>query len=723
MARYTAEFAGALERRWQRYWSEHRVHHQPDPGSPGFDPQKPKFYGLDMFPYPSGQGLHVGHPKGFTAMDIVCRYQRMRGANVLHPIGWDAFGLPAEQHAIKSGIHPEDTTEAAIERFRAQLKRLGIAYDHAREFSTTDPEYYRFTQLIFLKIYGAWFDPQAQSARKIDALIEEFSKGRIPIRFNPHAQEVPASSKARRFAVWTEVEPQTQRAIVDSWRLAYRASCEVNWCPQLGTVLANEEVIEGRSERGGHPVQVRTMMQWSLRITAYAKRLQDGLQHLDWPEGTKASQANWIEAMRDWVFSRQRYWGEPIPIAYDEAGRAYEVDEEALPVCLPQLEHFAPIPAAEPRAMLSRSPGFVNTTAAEAGVGGLPPETPMTRETCTMPNWAGSSWYYLRFAGPPGSEACDYWTKGGVDLYMGGAEQSVLHLLYARFWHQVLFDLGWVNAPEPFERLFHQGLIQSFVYRSEEGHPLSADEVAQVEEAYVEKKSGRPVVQVRAKMGKSLNNAVSPDAVIDAYSADTLRIYLMSMGPLAAAQPWTERGLRGAFRFLQRAWRLIIDEESGALKVSETSSEAIDRTLRETVLEVEAAIERLAMNIAIAKLNAWVRRAQAHGVTREQSFIFCRILAPFAPHITEELASRLGGRTALIDEDWPKVQAPASGSYRLVVQVQGKRRAQIEVASGASWAQIRSMVLKEPAVAKRCAGRTVARIVHVPGRLVNVVLD
>ncbi|GIK19685.1 MAG: leucine--tRNA ligase [Leptolyngbya sp. PLA2] len=950
--RYTAALADAIETRWQRRWEGEGAFRQPNPGEAGFDASRRKFYCLDMFPYPSGAGLHVGHPEGYTATDIVCRYRRMRGYNVLHPMGWDAFGLPAEQYAIQTGVHPAVTTRRAIDNFRRQLKRFGFCYDWSREFGTIDEDYYRWTQWVFLRIYESWYDTERGRARPIDELVREFESGERAPRLNPNAAEYAGAGDIgsdKPVMSWAEMHDDTRRMIVDSYRLAYVGVQTVNWCPRLGTALANEEVIDGRSERGGFPVFRKPLRQWMFRITAYAERLLRGLESVDWPESTRTQQAEWIgrsegaevefpilgregdrtgeslrvfttrpdtifgatymvvapehplvdaaldypgaetdvdalrgyvlaarnrsdverqesrektgvftgvyainpatggripvwtadyvlmgygtgaimavpgqdqrdwdfarafglpivrtvqpppgfgdgpylgdgpainsgfldglciaEAkqriiawleergvgrrrvnyrLRDWLFSRQRYWGEPFPIVWDERGRHHAVADDALPVRLPELADYQPIESDEPVPLLAKATAWLRTTAGEAGVRGLPPDAPVTRETNTMPGWAGSCWYYLRYCDPHnadrfvGEAAERYWMKGrtaegryrggedgagGVDLYIGGAEHAVLHLLYARFWHKVLFDLGLVSTDEPFARLFHQGLILSHAYQREDKTLVPVDEVEERGEGvFVERASGRPVAQIVAKMSKSLRNVINPDDVIAEYGADTFRLYEMYMGPLEAAKPWNPRDITGLFRFLQRAWRLIIDEETGEPRLvgdadaGGTQDPAVEKLLHRTVAKVGADVERLAFNTAIAAMIEFVNSATtACGLTRSQADRFARVLAPFAPHLAEELWSRLGGRGFVSHASWPEYDESMlrDDEVEIAVQIAGKVRAKVIVPADADAARIESIALADAKVREAIAGRAVRKVIVVPGRLVNVVV-
>src|SRR5438093_3677241 len=754
-----------IEPKWQAIWEERHLFHAPNPGEKGFDPAKPKFYVLDMFPYPSGAGLHVGHPEGYTATDIVARHKRMLGFNVLHPMGWDAFGLPAEQYAVKSSQHPDVTTRENIAKFKSQLKRIGFSYDWQREVNTTDPRYYKWTQWIFLQIYNSWFNPETKRAEPISTY-----RGADP----------------------------------DSVRLAYVAEVPVNWCPELGTVLANEEVVDGKSEIGGFPVVRRPMRQWMLRIAAYAERLLNGLGQLDWPEGIKLLQRNWIgrsegaevdfsvagiddrgykirvfttrpdtlygatymvlapehslvdlivteeqwpavrdyreraarksdlertelakektgvftgayainsvnneripiwvadyvllgygtgaimgvpahderdlefarkfnlpirevvqplgsenplgfigegiainspvidglpsrEAirkitawleergfgkgainykLRDWLFSRQRYWGEPFPIVW-EHGKHRALNENELPVIPPSLDDYKPIGTGEPP--LARAKEWVRYS------------NNALRETNTMPQWAGSCWYYLRFCDPQndkrfvGEEAERYWMggdePGGVDLYVGGTEHAVLHLLYARFWHKVLFDLGYVSKPEPFQRLVNQGII------------LGED---------------------NQKMSKSRGNIVNPDEVIDEYGADAFRCYEMFMGPLEQMKPWSMRGVEGVSRLLARVWRLMMDEtQSGECGLSPRVQEiAPDKShlklVHATIKKVTEDIESLSFNTAISQMMVFVNAfTNVEKIPVTTMRLLLVLLNPFAPHLTSELWEKLGAK-------------------------------------------------------------------------------
>jgi leucyl-tRNA synthetase len=921
--RYDAAMADRIERRWQERWEQAKTFRALNPGQANFDPARPKFFCMDMFPYPSGAGLHVGHPEGYIATDIVCRYQRMLGKNVLHPMGWDAFGLPAEQYAIQTGVHPAITTRKAIDTFRRQLKRFGFSYDWSREIATMDPDYYKWTQWIWLKAYHAWYDAAQDRARPIDELIKTLDSG--------------AAACGLDCSQWRSMSPEQKRAFIDAQRLAYLAEQTVNWCPKLGTALANEEVIDGRSERGGHPVFRKPLKQWMFRITAYAERLLRDLELVKWPESTRVQQTEWIgrsegaeidfplmernfsirvfttrpdtifgatfmviapehplvdeilgdpppgtdvsklreyvnaaknrsdvdrmaetkaktgvftgvhatnpaseqpipvwvadyvlmgygtgaimavpgqdqrdwdfarafnlpivrtvqppggwegEAylgegpainssnddvsidglaiepakariidwlertgrgtrrvnykLRDWLFSRQRYWGEPFPIVFDEAGNHYPIAEDNLPVVLPEMKDYQPIESDDPQPLLAKATSWVSTTAREAGVDPalLPPGTRVKRETNTMPGWAGSCWYYLRYCDPRnearfvGREAERYWMvrqrtdgqphAGGVDLYIGGNEHAVLHLLYARFWHKILFDLGEVSTPEPFGRLFHQGMITSFAYQREDRSLAPTDAVETRDSLFIETATGRPVTQVVAKMSKSLKNVVNPDDIIADYGADTFRLYEMYMGPLEASKPWNTRDIAGLFRFLQRAWRLAIDEDTGEVRLAAAPSPAVEKQLHRTIARVAHDIDRLAFNTAIAALIEFVNAATAGGITPDQMKRFTLALAPFAPHLAEELWQRLGESASLAHAPWPAVDEAMlrDDEIELPVQVMGKVRGKITVPADADEKAIESAALADEKVIAALQGKAVRKVIIVPGKIVNIV--
>jgi leucyl-tRNA synthetase len=907
--RYSASLAGEIEVKWQRAWDAAEINHIGNPGDKDFDTSKPKFYCLDMFPYPSGAGLHVGHPVGYIGSDILSRYKRMQGFNVLHPMGWDAFGLPAEQYAIETGVHPAKTTRTAIDTFRRQLKRIGFSYDWSREFATIDPEYYKWTQWIWLKAYDSWFDKRTQKARPISELVNQLNDGSYECGDTP----------------WNEMNIAQQDAFTDSKRLAYLGEYTVNWCQELGTVLANEEVIDGRSERGGHPIVRRSMRQWMFRITAYADRLLYDLEGLDWPESTLRMQKDWIgrsegadidfcidgsdETIRvyttrpdtiygatfmvlapehplvesikipaveayvtkarsrsdvdrmadskektgvdagmfainpangakipiwiadyvlmgyghgaimavpahddrdhafasahdipiievvqpnekhvedgcfsgdgtainsssefvsidgmqtseakqtiidwltssgfgfgrvnyrlcDWLFSRQRYWGEPFPIVFDEQGRHYPISESFLPVELPTIDDYTPPVSDEPQPLLAKATSWMNTTAGEAGVDPalLDPNTPVQREVNTMPGWAGSCWYELRYCSPScntrfvDKDAESYWMGNGVDMYIGGAEHAVRHLLYTRFWQKMLFDLDEVSSNEPFKKLFHQGLLTSFTFQRGDKTHVPITEVEEKDGKYIETKTGEEVKQIIAKMSKSLKNVVNPDDVIAEYGADTLRLYEMYMGPLEASAPWNTHDIVGVHRFLQRVWRLGVEEETGELRtcLQDEQNEAVERALHKTIAKVSGDIPELAYNTAIASMIEFVNTATNEGcITKDQLTTFIKLLSPFAPHITQELFDRLGERDFVCTYQWPtfdKAMLVAS-TIELPVQIMGKVRGKITVPASADSDEIEKVALSDERIKDCLCGLTVRKIIVVPGKIINIVAN
>ncbi len=931
--RYNAELAARIEAQWQERWDREGTFEAPNPSGPMAEPDKvggrPKVYVLDMFPYPSGSGLHVGHPLGYIATDVFGRFKRMTGHNVLHALGYDAFGLPAEQYAVTTGTHPRVTTEANIANMRRQLGRLGLAHDKRRSVATTDLEFYKWTQWIFLQIYNSWYDEKAQQARPIETLVEAYASGE---RATPDGRP------------WAALEPAEQNALIDSTRLAYISQAPVNWCPGLGTVLANEEVTaDGRSERGNFPVHKRNLRQWMMRITAYSERLLADLDRLDWPEPIKLMQRNWIgrsegakvrftlagtadevevfttrpdtlfgatymvlapehplldsvvppawpaddlpaswtggaatpaEALasyrraagsksdverqvdskektgvftgvyavnpvdgrqlpifaadyvlmgygtgaimavpaederdwafaeafglpvirtvappegfeggaytgagaainsdfldgltmpetkrvmtewlverglgeatvtyklRDWLFSRQRYWGEPFPIVYDEDGRAIALPESMLPVELPDIEDYSPKTFAPddftsaPEPPLGRAEDWVNVTL-DLGDG---PKA-YRRETNTMPQWAGSCWYELRYLDPTNTarfvdpDVERYWMGptsethiGGVDLYVGGAEHAVLHLLYSRFWHKVLFDLGHVSSGEPFHGLFNQGYIQAYAYTDARGVHVPAEEVVERDGAWFYE--GEPVKREYGKMGKSLKNAVTPDDMAAEYGADTLRIYEMSMGPLETSRPWDTRAVVGSFRFLQRVWRMVVDEETGAVRVADVApAEDLNRLLHKTIDGVRSDFGDLKFNTSVAKLieltNAVTKAGGAAPRVVAEAVVL--MLAPLAPHTAEELWARLGHAETLAYEAFP-IADPAllvEDTVTCVVQVGGKVRDRLEVPAGISEDDLRALALAAPGAVRSIEGQQIRTVIVRPPRLVNIVL-
>ncbi|MSR18648.1 MAG: leucine--tRNA ligase [Phycisphaerales bacterium] len=954
--RYSAALADGIERRWQAHWDQEHTFQSLNPSDKGFDASRPKYYCLDMFPYPSGAGLHVGHPVGYIATDVICRYKRARGFNVLHPMGWDAFGLPAEQYAVQTGVHPSVTTRNAINTFRKQLKRFGFSYDWGRELATIDPDYYKWTQWIWLQCYHAYCDPKTGKARPIGELEFALARENREVELPPAVVIAAAGTagtapRAHIRKRWLDCTRAERQQYLDTLRLAYRGGQTVNWCPKLGTVLANEEVIDGRSERGGHPVFRMPLLQWMFRITAFADRLLEDLQLVNWPASTRSMQAEWIgrsdgaevrfavsalpslavvgEAMpdlevfttrpdtlfgatymvvapehalvtralavpaagtnsaalaayvalarnrsdvnrqsesknksgvftgyfarnpatgeaipvwtadyvlmgygtgaimavpghdqrdfefaqlfglpvkqvvtvagvpftgecavsgegvacasssaaltldglatanakertiawlesvgngkrrvqyrlHDWLFSRQRYWGEPFPVVFDEEGLHHPVSERALPVLLPSLADFAPVISDAPVPPLGKVVEWVQTTAGAAGVDAseLPPTTKVRRETNTMPNWAGSCWYYLRFCDPHNdarfvdSVAERYWMgNGGVDLYVGGSEHAVLHLLYARFWHKVLYDLGHVSTVEPFATLFHQGLMTSFAYARPDGSLVPADEVVERGGKFFETATDGTLEQIVAKMSKSLKNVINPDDIVAQFGADTLRLYEMYMGPLEASKPWNARDISGVFRFLQRFWRLAVDEQTGNAALAREADPKLERLLHRTIQRVGQDIERLAFNTAIAALiemvNAATRPTELRdpaggGLTGDQLHRLTIALAPLAPHIAEEVWARLGNKSSISGSQWPAVDARllVDDEVEIPVQVLGKLRGRIMVpaSDAGDVMKLEAFALAHPAVEKLLGGKPVRKVVAVPGRMVNLII-
>ncbi len=872
-----------IERKWQHHWETNKTFKAED------NTDKPKFYALDMFPYPSGAGLHVGHPEGYIATDIMSRYKRMKGFEVLHPMGWDAFGLPAEQYAIETGTHPREKTAENIQRFKGQLSRLGFSYDWDREVNTTDPNYYKWTQWIFTTLY---------------------EKG-----------------------------------------LAYMDEIAVNWCPALGTVLANEEVINGRSERGDHPVERRPMRQWMLKITEYAEKLLEGLDDLDWPEGIKEMQRNWIGRsegaevkfqltgcdksltvfttrpdtlfgatymvlapehpfvqeitaadrradveeyvrqaankndmertelakektgvftgatalnpvnnkeipiwisdyvlitygtgaimavpahdtrdfefarkfeipinciidpsivsggpenisecgdmngctpadfqkedfreqlrsavlegrecwtgdgtlvnssdaetgldinglnvndavrkttawlqerdlgrfavnykLRDWLFSRQRYWGEPFPVVHMEDGTIKILDEDELPLTLPEVEDFRPAGTGE--SSLARAGDWLDYSDPKTGKKGR-------RETNTMPQWAGSCWYYLRYIDPHNPDRLvdpekeKYWMP--VDLYVGGAEHAVLHLLYARFWHKVLYDAGIVATPEPFGKLVNQGMILGTSYKDGRGALVPNDKVNRKGAKFFHAETGEELVEFPAKMSKSLKNVVNPDDIIEQYGADSMRLYEMFMGPLEAVKPWKTEGVDGVFRFLKKLWRLVVDEETGSVRetVKDVEPERDDqRILHQTIWKVTEDIENMAFNTAISQMMICLNHLSGlKEIPRDCIEKFIQILSPLAPHICEELWERLGHTETLVSEPWPEYdkELAKEDEIEIAVQIKGKVKSRITVSADISKEDLEKKALEDPKIKELIEGKEIRKVITVPGSLVNIV--
>jgi len=926
--RYDAQLAEQIETNWQERWATeqtYRVSNLPsaDESGTSADDSQQKLFVMDMFPYPSGAGLHVGHPLGYIGTDVFARYKRMRGYNVLHTMGYDAFGLPAEEHARQTGEHPRINTEKNIANMQRQLDRLGLGHDKERSIATTDVSYYRWTQWIFLQIFQSWYDPKADVARPISELEQLLSTG----------ERLPKDGQS-----WSEMSEVERREELDRWRLAYLGEAPVNWCPALGTVLANEEVTaDGRSERGNHPVFRRPMKQWMMRITAYADRLLKDLETLDWTDSIKTMQRNWIgrsegaeiafettsdavievfttrpdtlfgttamvlapehplvdrllpevwpedtpaawtggasspreaveeyrriaselsdlerqenrsktgvylgsqcvvpvnekkvpifiadyvlmgygtgavmsvpgqdqrdwdfatafdieivrtvqppedfsgEAyvedgpainsdflnglhiedakqsmidwledngcgsrtvtykLRDWLFSRQRYWGEPFPIVFDDTGLALAVPENELPVELPELMDWAPRALDEesdPEPPLGRAEEWA-TADYDLGDG----ERTYQRELNTMPQWAGSCWYYLRYLDPTNEEKFvdpsveNYWMSsadggvGGVDLYVGGVEHAVLHLLYARFWHKVLFDLGHVSGPEPFQRLYNQGYIQAAAYQDDRGIYVEAEKVTEDKGDFFY--DGAPVSRSFGKMGKSLKNSVTPDDMYSAYGADTLRLYEMFMGPLDQDRPWETKSVVGSHRLLQRVWRNLIDENSGTTTVvDDPPTDSLRRLTHRTIAAVGEAMEGLRFNSAIARItelnNELTRNAEP--VPREVANNLVLLLGPLVPHIAEELWDRLGNEGSVVHEHFPEADETLliEESVEIPVQINGKVRSRVMVATSADAQEVEEAVLADGRIAELLVGKEIRKVIVIPEKMVNIVVS
>ena len=926
--RYDAQLAEQIETNWQERWAAEQTYRVSNLPSSDQSPtsgagSQQKLFVMDMFPYPSGAGLHVGHPLGYIGTDVFARYKRMRGYNVLHTMGYDAFGLPAEEHARQTGEHPRINTEKNIANMQRQLDRLGLGHDKERSIATTDVEYYRWTQWIFLQIFQSWYDQGTDVARPISELEQLLSTGE-------------RSTKDGRS--WAEMNEVERREELDKWRLAYLGEAPVNWCPALGTVLANEEVTaDGRSERGNHPVFRRPMKQWMMRITAYADRLLKDLETLDWTDSIKTMQRNWIgrsegaeiafettsdavievfttrpdtlfgttamvlapehplvdgllsevwpedtptawtggassprEAvqeyrrmaselsdlerqenrsktgvylgahcvvpvngnkvpifiadyvlmgygtgavmsvpgqdqrdwdfatafdieivrtvqppadfsgdayvydgpainsdflnglhiedakqsmiewledsghgkrtvtykLRDWLFSRQRYWGEPFPIVFDDTGLALAVPENELPVELPELMDWAPRALDEesdPEPPLGRAEEWARVDY-DLGDG----QRSYQRELNTMPQWAGSCWYYLRYLDPTNEEKFvdpaveSYWMSssdggvGGVDLYVGGVEHAVLHLLYARFWHKVLFDLGHVSGPEPFRRLYNQGYIQAAAYQDDRGIYVEEEEVTEDQGDFFY--DGAPVSRSFGKMGKSLKNSVTPDDMYSAYGADTLRLYEMFMGPLDQDRPWETKSVVGSHRLLQRVWRNLIDENSGETTVVDAPpTDALRRLTHRTIAAVDDAMEGLRFNSAIARItelnNELTRTAEP--VPREVATNLVLMLGPLVPHIAEELWERLGYERSVVHERFPEADETLliEESVEIPVQINGKVRSRVMVATDADVQEIEEAVLADGRITELLVGKEIRKVIVIPEKMVNIVVS
>ena len=936
--RYDAALADEIETAWQGRWKDAGTYHTPNPAGsltdgpkdgPADLAERPKLFIMDMFPYPSGTGLHVGHPLGYISTDVYARFKRMTGFNVLHTMGYDAFGLPAEEHARATGEHPRTNTEANIANMSRQLARLGLGHDDRRAVATTDESFYRWTQWIFTQIFNAWFDEDQGKARPISELEAEFESGaRSP------ESETP----------WAEMSPGEQRALINEFRLAYVSEAPVNWCPGLGTVLANEEVTaEGLSDRGNFPVFRRPLKQWMMRITSYAERLLDDLDLLDWTDSIKTMQRNWIgrsegahvefrvptatdadgevatisvfttrpdtlfgatymvvapehdlvdnltaaawpdgtrdawtggaatpaeavEAyrrrtaqmsdlerqenkdktgvftgsfavnpvndasipvfiadyvlmgygtgaimavpgqderdwdfatkfdidiirtvqppedfdggayvgagaainsgfldgmeiddakaaiiehlieigagegtvttkLRDWLFARQRYWGEPIPIVFDESGHARAVPEDELPVNLPELIDWAPRELEEnsdPEPPLGRATEW-STVELDLGDG---PRS-YRRDLNTMPQWAGSCWYYLRYIDPlsddiiANAESEKYWMQGdgapsggGVDLYVGGVEHAVLHLLYSRFWHKVLYDLGHVSTPEPFKRLINQGYIQAYAVVDDRGMYVEAAEVSEADGSWTH--DGKPVERQYGKMGKSLKNSVTPDDMYESYGADTLRLYEMFMGPIDQDRPWETKSVVGSHRLLQRVWRNLVDEETGELTIDdEEPSDDLRRLLHRTIDAVRSDMDALSFNTAIARITELNNElTKLDGPTpREVAEPLVRMLSPLVPHVAEELWSRMGEDGSVVYATFPEADQAllVDDEVEIPVQVKGKLRSKVMVSADADEATLEATALADERIKEFLDGAEVRKVIVVPGRLVNII--
>jgi len=878
-----------IEKKWQKYWEGNKTFSVKE------DPDKPKYYVLDMYPYPSGSGLHVGHPEGYTATDIVARYKRMRGFNVLHPMGWDAFGLPAEQYAIQTGTHPAVTTNKNCDTFRKQIKSLGLAYDWEREINTTDPDYYKWTQWIFIRIYNTWFDEKLQKGRPINEL--------------PIPENIRASGK------------EAIREYVDKHRLAYYADAHVWYCENCRIVCANEEVLtDGTHEKCGNPVIKKNLKQWLLRIPLYAERLLRELDELDWPEGIKDQQKNWIGRsegaevdfmieglneklrafttrpdtlfgatymvlapehpllnkirlaehaaeidkyvraatkktdldrtdlakdktgvftgrfainpvnneripiwtadyvmmgygtgaimavpahdtrdfefaekfklkircimdpvdaepdfrdkvlktkacwtedgiyinsscaetglsingmnkengirtvtewleknklgqyavnykIRDWLFSRQRYWGEPFPVIHWEDGEITMMDEDELPLQLPELQNYEP--GLNGESPLANAGDWLNVVDENGRKG--------RRETNTMPQWAGSCWYYLRYIDPRNNKkpfAADkekYWMP--VDLYIGGAEHAVLHLLYSRFWHKVLHDLDIVSTDEPFPKLFNQGMILAYAYESAAGAKIPSDEVEEKVGRFFHKHTGTELKQIVAKMSKSLKNVINPDEVTKNYGADSMRLYEMFMGPLDATKPWSENGIKGVFNFLNRVYKFFGNPEN--IVHDDNEDRDILKSLHQTIKKTQNDIESLRFNTAIAQMMIFTNICFKKGkITRKTAEIFALVLSVFAPHMGEELWESLGHVPSISDQNWPVYDESylIEEVYEYPVSFNGKLRFRIELPLNLTNEEIEKAVLVHEKAQKWLDGKTPRKVIIIPGKIVNIVL-
>lgn len=877
-----------IEKKWQEYWEANKTFHVTE------DPSRPKYYVLDMFPYPSGSGLHVGHPEGYTATDIVARYKRMRGFNVLHPMGWDAFGLPAEQYAIQTGTHPSVTTARNCDTFRRQIKALGLAYDWDREINTSEPSYFKWTQWIFIRMFNTWFDEKQQKGRPI------------------HELPIPAEIRKKG--------KQVVREYTDNYRLAYYENAQVWYCSQCRIVCANEEVLnDGTHEKCGNPVGRKLLKQWMLRIPLYAERLLSGLDTLDWSEGLKDMQRNWIGKsegaevdfavdglpetirvfttrpdtlfgatymvlspehplvtkivldqyrqatyeyiksaslkseldrtdlakektgvftgryainpvngekipvwvadyvmmgygtgaimavpahdtrdfefarkfglpivcimdpsgadtntrqlvlsgdacwaedgtyirssnaaldlningmnknegiqttihwlekhnrgkrtinykIRDWLFSRQRYWGEPFPVIHWDDGEITVLDEKDLPLILPDIENYQP--GEEGESPLANADAWLDVTDKNGRKG--------RRETNTMPQWAGSCWYYLRYIDPHNDkmfvspEKERYWMP--VDLYIGGAEHAVLHLLYARFWHKVLYDLGHVSTDEPFMRLFNQGMILAYAYETPAGAKVASTQVVEKDGKFYHEKTGEELRQIVAKMSKSLKNVVNPDEVVKNYGADALRLYEMFMGPLDATKPWSENGVRGVFNFLNRTFKFL--SKPSSIHDGDEDPEVL-RELHFLIRKAANDIENLRFNTAISQMMIFINTCIRKGkISRASALAFIRVLAPFAPHMGEELWQMMGNQPSVANAPFPEFDEKylVTNSFEYPVSFNGKLRFHLTLPLDMSDEEIRKTVLADERSGRWLAGKTPVKFIIVKGKIINVVV-
>lgn len=715
---YDASTARSIERKWQKIWEKNETYKAEVS-------EKEPFYILDMFPFPSGSGLHVGHPLGYIGTDTRGRFERMKNKNVLHTMGFDSFGLAAEQYAIETNQHPEVTTNENIKTYKQQLKSLGLGHDETRSVETSNPEFYKWTQWIFIQLFNSYFDEETNKAQNVEKLITEFQTG---VRLT----DVP----------WSEMTFNEQQKVINSYRLAYKDEVEVNWCPGLGTVLSDSEITsEGLSDRGNYPVFKQKMKQWVLKITAYSERLYADLEDLNWPDYLKTQQRNWIgtpdnQKMKNWVFSRQRYWGEPFPIVFDSEGIVYCVPTDTLPVTLPEMVDFKPPmfnsddSTSKPLAPLERVNDWIEV---QMDLGdGL---KTYYRETNTMPNWAGSSWYYLKYLNRDNSIFIDpeiekYWMgatstnpNGGVDLYVGGVEHINSHLIYARFWHKFLYDLGFVTSSEPFNEMFNQGYVQASCYRDVRNIPVPAKEVTSNDGKFFHE--GVEVFQEFGKMGKSLKNVITPEEVSEQYGVDTFRLYLMSMAPLNVSRPWDDRTIVGSFKLLQRLWRLIIDEETGEVKsFNVETSDDLKLRLNVVIKEAETGYKDLSPNIISARIGSVVSFLikNPEMVSKESVETLIKIISPLTPHFAEEIWEKLGYDSSIIFEDFPTVFIVEEKvqNVKYPIQVNGKVKAFVEISETASIEEIKNIISGMETIEEFV--KEAKKIIIIPKKIVSIVV-